>query len=161
MIQVRRLGAVGAALALVVVITCTQVLGGPGKDDALAKWRKSGTGPESGKAPADDLADDLAATKFAEQKVVVYQTRDNDVTFGWQLKLAIKAAEDVRPRDFLILVDTSASQSRGPLLAAQKKSPRPSSRTWARTIALPSGPSMSSPIGSPKASWRRASSTTP
>jgi len=120
MIQVRRLGAVGAALALVVVITCTQVLGGPGKDDALAKWRKSGTGPESGKAPADDLADDLAATKFAEQKVVVYQTRDNDVTFGWQLKLAIKAAEDVRPRDFLILVDTSASQSRGPLLAAQK-----------------------------------------
>src|SRR5436190_17737201 len=120
MIQVRRLGAVGAALALVAVITCTQVLGGPGKDDALKKWRKSGIEPENGKAPADDLAADLAATKFAQQKVVVYQTRDNDVTFGWQLQQAFKADKDERPRDFLILIDTSASQNRGPLLAARK-----------------------------------------
>src|SRR2546426_9582078 len=94
MIQVRRLGAVGAALALVVVITCAQVLGGSGKDDALKKFRKSGSEPQSGKAPADDLADDLAAAKFAEQKVVVYQTRDKDVTFGWQLKLALEADKD-------------------------------------------------------------------
>src|SRR6266487_3796162 len=81
MIQVRRLGAIGAVLALVAVITCTQVLGGAGKDDALKKRRASGTEPEGGKAPADDLANDLAATKFAEQKVVVYQTRDKDLHF--------------------------------------------------------------------------------
>lgn len=120
MIQVRRLGVVGAVLALVAVITCTQVRGGPDKDDALKKWRKSGTEPEGGKVPADDLADDLAATKFAQEKVVVYQTRDNDWTFGWQIKPALKVDKDERPRDFLILVDTSASQNRGPLQAAQK-----------------------------------------
>ena len=118
MIQVRRLGAIGAALALVAVITCTQVWGGPDKDAALKKWRQSGTDPEGRKAPADDLANDLAAAKFAEQKVVVYQPHDKDPIVGWQIKLALKASEDSRPRDFLILIDTSASQNRGPLLAA-------------------------------------------
>jgi len=104
----------------VAIITCTQVLGGAGKDDALKKRRASGTEPEGGKAPADDLTNDLAAAKFAEQKVVVYETRDKDLHFGWQIKSGLKAAEDSRPRDILVLVDTSASQNRGPLLAARK-----------------------------------------
>src|SRR5262245_41089952 len=117
MIQVRRLGVVVAGLALVALITCTQVRGGPDKE-ALQKPRASDRDPDGGKAGG--LDDDLAATKFAEQKVVVYQTRDKDVKFGWQLKPALKEAADARPRDILVLVDTSASQHRGPLQVARK-----------------------------------------
>src|SRR2546421_8373952 len=85
MIQVRRLGAVGAALALAALLTCTQVRGGPGKDDELKKWRASGAGA----APAEDVEGDLAATKFADHKVVTYLTKDKDTAFGWQLQPAL------------------------------------------------------------------------
>src|SRR5205807_1767862 len=71
-------------------------------------------------APAGDVEGDLAATKFADHKVVTYLTRDKDTAFGWQLQPVLPAAPDARPRDFLILVDTTASQGRGPLMVAQK-----------------------------------------
>ena len=98
MIQVRRLGAVAAALGLVALITCTQVHGGPGKDDELKKWRASGSEPQGGKAP-DDLDDDLAATKFAQQKVVAFQAREGGLHIGWQIQPPAKADDkDSRPR---------------------------------------------------------------
>src|SRR2546423_7862398 len=96
MIQVRRLGAIGAVLALVAIITCTQVLGGAGKDDALKKRRAARTEAEGGKAPPDDLAKDPAPTQVAPQKGVVYQTRDKELPLGWQLKPGLQAAPDSR-----------------------------------------------------------------
>src|SRR5262245_30045849 len=122
MIQVRRLGGLGAALALVALITCTQVRGGPGKDDELKNIRKSGKEQAGRNAADDNLETDLAATKFAEQKVVVYQMRKDGLAFGWQVKTALKPndTDERRDRDYLILVDTTASQHGGPLQLAGK-----------------------------------------
>ena len=117
MTQVRRLGAVGAALALAALFTCSQSWGGPGKDDALKKWRASGDeAPRKKAVPA--IEDDLAESKFAKQKIVTYVTKDGQTLFAYQLAPKLDAREDSRGRDFLILVDTSASKARGPLMVA-------------------------------------------
>ncbi|HKB36789.1 MAG TPA: hypothetical protein VKD72_10060, partial [Gemmataceae bacterium] len=121
MIQVRRLGGLGAALALVALITCTQVRGGPGKDREQEDFRKGGKDLEARKVADNNLEDDLAASKFATQPVVVYDTRGGDRDFGWTIKAPLKNdAAGRRNRDYLILVDTSASQHGGPLKLAHQ-----------------------------------------
>src|SRR5262245_47700377 len=118
MTQVRRLGAVAAVLAVAALFAATRVRGGPGKDDEQTRFRRSGT-EAARKARPDGLEAELAATKFSNHKVVSYVTKDGDTVVGWQLKPDLPAAPP-RPRDLLVLVDTSASQARGPLDAAIK-----------------------------------------
>src|SRR5262249_15144252 len=115
MIDVRRLKAVGAVLALAAVFTNVHVWGEPsGQPSAIRKF--------SPKKLAKDLAEetfseDLGKSKFANGDVISYRTTDGDVLFAMQLKPKLEATTD-RSRDYLIMVDTSASQVKGPLTSA-------------------------------------------
>ena len=65
------------------------------------------------------LAEDLAVTKFSKLPVLTYQPRDGDLLFAWQVKPAVEPAP-ARPRDVLVVVDTSASQAGLPLRQARQ-----------------------------------------
>src|SRR5438477_244071 len=111
MLEIRRLRAVGAVLALAAVFTCAHVWGEPdrGKDSKDPRPNLSPAGP--GRV---ESADELMASKFESQRVVVYQTQEGVPLFGWSLKPKLEAVP-VRPRDYLLLIDTSASKAEGPL----------------------------------------------
>src|SRR5262245_28232140 len=114
MIQVRRLLAVGAILAGAAILTCTDVVWGePGRDKELHDWRRG-----DGKAvrpPRDDghFAADLDRNRFTDIPVVVYQN-GADTLFALQVQPKLPDAPAL-PKDYLVLIDTSASKAMGPL----------------------------------------------
>jgi tetratricopeptide (TPR) repeat protein len=83
------------------------------------------TAPPAAGAPAADarpdagrLTDELAASRFAKLPVLTYQPRDGELLFAWQIQPTV-AAPAPRPRDVLVLVDTTASQAGRPLQQAK------------------------------------------
>jgi hypothetical protein len=70
--------------------------------------------PEGGR-----FIDELAVTKFSKQPVLTYRPQGGDALFAWQLKPTV-AAPAARPRDVLVLVDTTASQAGKPLKQARQ-----------------------------------------
>jgi tetratricopeptide (TPR) repeat protein len=80
-------------------------------------------GPAASAPPSrtdgSQLVEDLAVTKFSKLPALTYQLRNGDTLFAWQIKPAIEA-QPPRPRDVLILVDTSASQAGRPLQQARR-----------------------------------------
>src|SRR4051794_6600289 len=100
MLEIRRLGAVGAVLALAAVFTCTHVWGEPGR----AKDSKEVRPVLNSTAGRPDLrsVDDLMASKFTDQHVVTYRTQDGDIFAALQVKPKLEAGP-VRPRDYLLL----------------------------------------------------------
>src|SRR5262249_22670660 len=58
--------------------------------------------------------DENLGSRFAGQPVITYQTRGGETLFGLQVQPKLAAGE-ARPRDLLIVIDTSASQA-GPVL---------------------------------------------
>ena len=70
--------------------------------------------PDGGK-----VIDELAVTKFSLLPALAYQVRAGDTLFAWQIKPTLDPAP-VRPRDVLVLVDTSASQAGKPLQQARQ-----------------------------------------
>lgn len=64
------------------------------------------------------FAEDLVATKFSKTPVLTYQPRDGELLFAWQVQPTL-AAPAPRPRDVLVLVDTTASQAGRPLQQAR------------------------------------------
>ena len=80
MTKVRRLVSVGAFLALAALITLSQVWGEPGRDKELQL--------RPGSNPADrggfTLAEDLALTKFTDQPVTIYRTKEGETLFALQ-----------------------------------------------------------------------------
>ena len=64
------------------------------------------------------LIDELAATKFSKMPVLTYQPRDGEMLFAWQLQPSVTAPAP-RPRDVLVVVDTTASQAGRPLEQAR------------------------------------------
>src|SRR5438309_2288980 len=103
MTYVRRLRAVGAALALMAVITTSHVWGDPAKPSA--KRLASAATPDP---VEEDVSYDLANTKFAAGGVLTYRTTGGELLFSLQLKAKLEAGKE-RPRDYLVMVDTSAS----------------------------------------------------
>jgi tetratricopeptide (TPR) repeat protein len=85
---------------------------------------RAGPGPAPATAPArPDLGraiDEAAATRFAQTPVLTYQPRDGQMLFAWQLRPdpAQLPAAPARPRDVLVVVDTTASQAGRPLQQA-------------------------------------------
>jgi hypothetical protein len=113
MTHVRRLVAVGAVLALVVVYTCSHVLGDPSRD-------KNRFHPTDGSAAAPAAAaEEQARSRFADQPVVTYRTKDGELLFALQLQAKLEAGEH-QPRDFAVLVDTTAGQALGSLPVAKR-----------------------------------------
>src|SRR5262249_51118111 len=112
----RRLLAVSGLLTLIAAISLSQVLGEPARDKENERWRADSNRPVS---KTNQFAEELAASKFAESPVVTYRTTEGETLFALQVKPALKSGAD-RPRDILVLVDTSASQAQGPLATSQK-----------------------------------------
>jgi tetratricopeptide (TPR) repeat protein len=66
--------------------------------------------------PAAPPADELAKTRYTEVPALAYKLGSGETVFAWQVKPTLPAAAAPRPRDVLVMVDTSASQA-GPHLA--------------------------------------------
>jgi len=64
-------------------------------------------------------ADDHARTRFSDQPTVAYQLTTGETVFAWQVNPALPAQAS-RPRDILVMVDTSASQAGGPMARARQ-----------------------------------------
>ncbi|MBY0461303.1 MAG: hypothetical protein K2V38_28630, partial [Gemmataceae bacterium] len=71
------------------------------------------------KPDGDKLVDGLAATQFSKTPVLTYQPRDGELLFAWQVKPELPA-QPVKPRDVLVVVDTTASQAGRPLQQARQ-----------------------------------------
>src|SRR5205085_847656 len=65
-----------------------------------------------------DTADEYVSPKFADGGTLTYRTTGGELLFALQLKPKLDPAP-ARPRDVAVIVDTSASQVRGPLDAAR------------------------------------------
>jgi hypothetical protein len=116
MTYVRRLKAVGAVLALAAIITNSHVWGEsankpPEKRRAAASKVRTQPGEQ-------DIAEDLANTKFAKAAVLTYRTTGGETLFALQIKPKLDPVPE-RPRDYLVMVDTSASQAKAPLATAR------------------------------------------
>src|SRR5437660_10503668 len=114
MTYVRRLKMVSGLLAVFAVLTTSHVWGQP----ARKTHDQQDVGVATGKEPAaDNLSDELAAHKFSSGRPISYRTTDDQTLFALQIKPALPPASE-RATDYLLLIDTSASQVRGPLTAA-------------------------------------------
>src|SRR5262249_18928147 len=70
--------------------------------------------------PVDrQFADEMQVGRFADLPVLLYRTEAGEHLFALQLKPQLADAP-ARPRDYLVLVDTSASKAQGPLAIAGK-----------------------------------------
>jgi tetratricopeptide (TPR) repeat protein len=112
MTYVRRLRAVGAVLALAAVVTNAHVWGDSQKSakDNLRSAAQS---------PAADVAEDLTPSKFTNGDAISYRTSAGETLFALQIKPRLDALP-AKPLDLLVMIDTSASQARGPLASAIK-----------------------------------------
>src|SRR5262245_23713944 len=140
MTYVHRLRVAGVLLTLAAVVTNSHVWGEPTKKldgKRLIVPRNPGLGK------ADGIAEEqYANTKFTSSSVVTYRTTDGDLLFALQLKPKLDPIP-ARPRDYVIMVDTSASQVRGPLDAARDVARRlvteanPADRISVWTVNIP------------------------
>src|SRR5438045_1594871 len=107
MTNVRRLLAVAAALAVAAILS-SRTWGEP-----TGQVRKSILPGDGGRPAADKGADPesaLAQSKFEQGGVLTYRPVEGDAYFALQLKPALAPAPR-RPRDYVIVVSTSASQA--------------------------------------------------
>jgi tetratricopeptide (TPR) repeat protein len=86
----------------------------------LGDFRDGQTPPKPGTAPdAGRVAEELIATKFSQLPAITYRLREGETLFAWQVKPALDPVPP-RPRDVLVVVDTSASQAGRPLQQARQ-----------------------------------------
>ncbi|TMQ29438.1 MAG: VWA domain-containing protein [Planctomycetota bacterium] len=116
MTYVRRLKAVGAVLALTAIISTSHIWGDSARK--APEKRKPGAQKLAADQADEGFSEDLAASKFDKGGVVSYRTSAGELLFALQLKPKLEAGTS-RPRDYLLLVDTSASQAQGPLAMAE------------------------------------------
>ncbi len=86
--------------------------GGPAKAPAPV-------GNADGRPDGAKLVDDLAVTRFTNLPALTYKATGGDTLFAWQVKPTLDAAPP-RPRDILVVGDTSASQAGRPLQQARQ-----------------------------------------
>jgi tetratricopeptide (TPR) repeat protein len=116
--DVRRLKIVGALLALSAIVWASHVWGVSDSNKPSAKKRYSAKNRSSAKLD-DDFSEDLANAKFTKGGVLTYRTTGGDLLFALQVKPELKPMPE-RPRDYLVMVDTSASQVKAPLATARQ-----------------------------------------
>jgi tetratricopeptide (TPR) repeat protein len=107
-------------MSVAAIVTGSHLWGGPGLFKELRVWH-AGDGkfikPDDRKST---YADDLASNRFVDTPVVVYQAdKAAETLFGLQVLPKLPDSPS-RPKDYLVIVDTSASKAMGPLVVAQK-----------------------------------------
>ena len=108
----RRHHVAGATLALLAAITCSHVWG-----DSAAKRTAPNQLAAAIRTPDVNTPDDIGG-RFAKQPVVTYRPVSGDDHFALQLKATLPPSP-ARPRDVLVLIDTTASQAGRPLQNAR------------------------------------------
>ncbi len=141
MIFQRRLRYIPALLGVTATLAAvgTQLFGDmrPGTAPPAAS-----SAPAEGKPDGGQLADELAANKFSKTPVLTYQPRDGELLFAWQIQPSV-VSPTPRPRDLLVLVDTTASQAGSPLAQARQivatlpDALRPEDRVSVWTLSTP------------------------
>ena len=118
MLETRRLAAVAAFLGVAAILTCADVWGEPRLDRELKAFHRGDDRPHK---PAADkaLPDEPERSRFIDMPLAVYQPDKGDALFALQVKAKLPDAP-VRPIDYLVVVDTSASKAMGPLAIAHK-----------------------------------------
>ena len=109
MTMVNRLKTFTAMLGAAALVTCAFVHG----DSTPGKATLGGINPGGVK-----LSDDVS-NRFARQSVILYETQAGETLFALQIKPVLKPAP-ARPRDLVLVVDTSASQA-GKFLDASRR----------------------------------------
>src|SRR5262249_15442339 len=109
-----RFGIAAGILGVVAVITWTYVRGDGSKKNSLPV----ANGSVSGKSD-DKLVEDLAHSKFSEKRFLPYKKLDGQQLFALQVQPKLEPPAP-RPRDYLLMFDTSASQAGLPLTFAKK-----------------------------------------
>ena len=100
------------------------------------------TSGDTARPDGNRVTEDLAINKFSKLPALTYQMRNGDVLFAWQIKPKVDPTP-ARPRDVLVLVDTSASQAGRPLQQARRivsalsKALNPNDRVNVWTINTP------------------------
>ncbi len=118
MTKMRRLVAVGAFLALVALVSSPLLgepeskIGGPGPSGTSAQLSRPA-------APSAAPADDPVPSRFDDAGALTYQPIKGDAFFALQLQPKLPAAP-ARPRDYLIMVSTSAVMAGPARVAAQQ-----------------------------------------
>ncbi len=111
MFLLKRLRILPAVLGVAaVVVTLGTTLFGEVRDSAKPLG-------DAASGPAGATVDEMA-TRFSKQPVVTYSPKAGETIFAWQLKPELPPAA-VRPRDVLVIVDTSASQAGKPIAQAK------------------------------------------
>src|SRR5437899_2617393 len=119
MTKARRLLAVAAVLAAAAYVSSSPSWGEPADhNDRTPLLPPDGNRPAAARATEDAEAA-LMRSKLDRAAVVVYQPTAGDTLFALQLKPTLDAAKP-RPRDYLIMVCTSASQTGAPWFAAKQ-----------------------------------------
>jgi tetratricopeptide (TPR) repeat protein len=86
----------------------------------LGDFRDNSTPPRTGGKPdAGRVVEELAATKFSQLPAITYRLREGETLFAWQIRPTLDPVPP-RPRDVLVMVDTSASQAGRPLQQARQ-----------------------------------------
>src|SRR5262245_6199528 len=116
MTTVRRLKAVSAALAVTAVFTCSHVWGDSTNKDQNNRRVEGISNPAPAKTEA---ATDDQTSKSSRGNIFTYRTREGETLFAWKVQPKLKTPP-ARPRDILLMVDTSASQVGLPAAMAQQ-----------------------------------------
>jgi tetratricopeptide (TPR) repeat protein len=117
--QVRRLLAVGTLLSLAALLSYASVRGGTGPKEVDQLHPDPGPHPAGARVDRDAVAR-LAESRFARVPFGTYQPEGAGEQVFW-LQLQPKLPDiPRRPRDVLVLVDTSASKAQGALVLAQE-----------------------------------------
>jgi tetratricopeptide (TPR) repeat protein len=99
------------------------VLGVSAASVAIGTWvfgDGTATKPPAVARPAGMAAmEELARTRFTNQPTLTFTTKGGETLFAWQVMPVLAATPD-RPRDILIMVDTSASQAGKPITMARQ-----------------------------------------
>jgi len=114
MFAVRRLLAVGTVLSLIAVLASACLWGEPGAE--RSKILHNSTGLQ--KPPDDRVGKERSLSRFADRPLVLYRTEQGETLMALQLKPRLDPVP-VRPRDYLVLIDTAASMAQGHLTTAQ------------------------------------------
>ncbi len=141
MTMIRRLTAVVTILVMTAVFTCTNVWGDSGRNKSQSEPIASGSKTVAADS-GHSLGGDLAVSKFSSHKVLTYRTRSGETLIALQVQPKLSPVP-ARPRDCLVLVDTSASQIGLPLANACTlteeilKNARPGDRYSVWTVNIP------------------------
>lgn len=109
MSTVRRLMAIGAVLALVAVVTRSSLQGDSASKIPAKKALPERATPDE----AEKILGSFAVNKFTKDGVLTYTTKEGATLFALQVQPKLDPIS-VKPRDYLVLIDTTASQAGPP-----------------------------------------------